>query len=80
MRGRIMPDAEIGKTALHEAGHVWGLQGHSGSSGDIMYYAVNHSRPPYLSDRDVKTLLRLYNNYPAQFSTIGQQGSSNSQS
>jgi hypothetical protein len=72
MRGRMMPDVEIGKTALHEVGHVWGLQGHSHSSGDIMYYAVNHSRPPYLSDRDVNTLLRLYNNYPPAFTTIGQ--------
>jgi hypothetical protein len=70
MQGRYMPDVEIGKTALHEVGHVWGLQGHSRSSGDIMYYAVNHSRPPYLSDRDIATLRRVYGTYPQSFSTM----------
>jgi matrixin len=74
MQGRMMPDVEIGKTALHEVGHVWGLQGHSKNPDDIMYYAVNHTRLPYLSERDINTLNRLYGDYPATFSTIGSNG------
>jgi hypothetical protein len=70
LNGRVFSDEDIQRTALHEVGHALGIQGHSPSANDIMYYAVNHQRPGYLSKRDVKTLLKMYSDYPSSF-TIG---------
>lgn len=53
-------DADMKKTALHEVGHSLGLQGHSNSTHDIMYAAVNAAQSPYLQQRDVNTINRLY--------------------
>jgi predicted Zn-dependent protease len=58
--GRSFPIDEMRKTTLHEVGHSLGLEGHSQTRSDIMYAAVNPAQTPYLRDRDVNTLSRLY--------------------
>jgi predicted Zn-dependent protease len=60
LNGRSFNDTELRKTALHEVGHALGLEGHSSTPTDIMYASVNGAQTPYLKDRDVNTLVRLY--------------------
>jgi predicted Zn-dependent protease len=62
--GREFGDAEVSKTCLHEAGHAFGLQGHSHDRNDIMYYAVGPAQEFALSERDKTTMARLYQSYP----------------
>jgi predicted Zn-dependent protease len=62
--GREFGDSEVAKTALHEVGHVFGLQGHSRFRDDIMYYAVSPNQEFTLSTRDKATMNQLYANYP----------------
>jgi hypothetical protein len=62
--GREFGDAEVSKTCLHEAGHAFGLQGHSHNRDDIMYYAVNPVQQFDLSARDKATMAHLYSSYP----------------
>jgi hypothetical protein len=62
--GRDFGDAEVSKTCLHEAGHAFGLQGHSHNRDDIMYYAVNPGQEFELSTRDKATMAHLYATYP----------------
>jgi hypothetical protein len=64
MPNREFTDLEVAKTCMHEVGHAMGLQGHSPNRHDIMYYAVQPTQEPVLSQRDVNTLTRLYANYP----------------
>jgi predicted Zn-dependent protease len=46
---------------LHEIGHAIGIQGHSDSMQDIMYYEVYTSvQNPHVSQRDANTLILLY--------------------
>ena len=69
---------EMRAIVLHELGHALGIQGHSSSKGDIMYWEVqeksHHVRVPGIaypyawktlvskpSQRDLNTLIRLYN-------------------
>ena len=65
MNGRPFSDTEMRKTTLHEVGHSLGLEGHSRTQTDIMYPAVNPAQTPYLKQRDVNTLVRLYSGNPA---------------
>jgi predicted Zn-dependent protease len=57
---RPFSDNDSHKTILHEVGHALGLQGHSRTPSDIMYASVNPAQVPYLKERDVNTLSRLY--------------------
>jgi predicted Zn-dependent protease len=77
LRRRLTKD-EIRAIVLHEMGHALGIQGHSESKGDIMFFQVQEkghqipipgvifpvfwkslvSKP---SQRDINTLIRLYN-------------------
>lgn len=69
---------EMRAIVLHEMGHALGIQGHSDSKGDIMYWQVQEkNRHVYIpgipypfdwkslvskpSQRDLNTLIRLYN-------------------
>lgn len=46
---------------MHEIGHAIGIQGHSDSMQDIMYYKVYTSvQNPHVSQRDANTLMLLY--------------------
>jgi predicted Zn-dependent protease len=68
LHGVSIDASEFRKAALHEVGHALGLQGHSSTSTDIMYFAVAKSQSPYLQSRDINTLMKLYSSYPPQFS------------
>ena len=48
--------------ALHEVGHALGIEGHSSSTGDIMYpQTTSITQRQALSSRDITTLKWLYN-------------------
>jgi hypothetical protein len=61
---REFSDNEVEKTCLHEAGHAFGLQGHSPYPDDIMYYAIQQRQHAELTDRDVNTMNKLYAAFP----------------
>jgi predicted Zn-dependent protease len=61
---RELSDQEITKTFMHEAGHAFGIAGHSPNRADIMCAKVNHGQQPVLSAADKATIVRLYGNYP----------------
>jgi tetratricopeptide (TPR) repeat protein len=48
---------ELYNLALHESGHAFGIDGHSPSGLDVMYWKSPLTR---LSDRDVATIRRIY--------------------
>jgi predicted Zn-dependent protease len=65
---------QIKQACLHEIGHALGIKGHSQNPKDIMFvpYNFHYKRlpdgelelvgpPPALTDRDIKTALRIYN-------------------
>lgn len=53
------PDLYTLATARHELGHALGLWGHSTQPSDALYFAQVRQPPP-ISDRDVNTLKRIY--------------------
>lgn len=57
----ILSDEKLRQTSLHEIGHALGINGHSASPSDAMYFANITVNDPKLSERDINTLLRLYN-------------------
>jgi tetratricopeptide (TPR) repeat protein len=60
-RKNPVTDSIIGFVGLHEVGHALGLLGHSMDPRDIMFFAAPMTdQRPQLSDRDRKTLVRLY--------------------
>jgi hypothetical protein len=48
------------RTCLHELGHVFGMQGHSPNSNDVMYAAATLKDVPMLSERDKATIKQVY--------------------
>jgi predicted Zn-dependent protease len=52
-------DAALRSGATHELGHALGLWGHSDRQTDVMYWS-QVSQPVGISDRDVRTLQRVY--------------------
>lgn len=59
--GSAITVTDIHRAALHEIGHALGTDGHSKNAQDIMYLgAVTTQNAPALSERDSKTLWRLY--------------------
>jgi tetratricopeptide (TPR) repeat protein len=57
---RPIDDDLIRATALHEIGHVLGILEHSDNPVDIMFLSMSHRNKSGLSERDRKTLIRLY--------------------
>lgn len=70
---RELSDEEVTKTFMHEAGHAYGIAGHSLQRGDIMCAKVNRGQLPVLSGRDKATIVQLYGSYPQ----CAQSGPSN---
>jgi predicted Zn-dependent protease len=61
--GRPYTPAEIQSTALHEAGHMLGIRGHSDDPSDIMFPVMmenNTEFPRHLSQRDINTIQIIY--------------------
>lgn len=68
------PVDRIKETCLHEIGHALGLNGHSTSTADIMYFGNSTRQLPALTKRDKATMARLYSSYPP-FPMIGVDSS-----
>jgi predicted Zn-dependent protease len=58
------PTDRIKETCLHEIGHALGLNGHSTSTADIMYFGNSARQLPALTKRDKATMARLYSAFP----------------
>jgi predicted Zn-dependent protease len=53
--------SEIRRMYLHEAGHIFGIAGHSHNRDDVMYFTVAAGNAACgLSERDKDTMRRLY--------------------
>ncbi|MBY0549465.1 MAG: matrixin family metalloprotease [Candidatus Obscuribacterales bacterium] len=76
--GRTLTDRDMRKVCLHELGHAYGLQGHSPFSDDIMFSTTSRNQGESLSQRDVRSIQRLYEGYstPSSIGAIGQAQSS----
>jgi hypothetical protein len=48
------------RSCLHELGHALGMHGHSPSSRDVMFSAATVNGAAMLSERDKKTIQRIY--------------------
>lgn len=72
--GRTLTDRDMRKVCLHELGHAYGLQGHSPFSDDIMFSTTSGNQGESLSQRDVRSIQKLYDGYsaPSRIGSIGQ--------
>jgi hypothetical protein len=61
-QGRVWASDEIYATALHEIGHMAGIQEHSDNVADIM--APTESNARHLTARDIATMKRIYATQP----------------
>lgn len=66
-------EAAILSAARHELGHALGLWGHSPHPEDVMYFSQTRSTPT-ISDRDRRTLRRLYQQ-PTRLGGLGDRRS-----
>lgn len=64
------PVDRIKETCLHEIGHALGLNGHSTSTADIMYFGNSARQLPALTKRDKATMARLYSAF-APYPMVG---------
>ncbi|MDZ4837115.1 MAG: tetratricopeptide repeat protein [Candidatus Melainabacteria bacterium] len=62
--GTPLNDEDMKKVCLHEVGHALGINGHSNSNTDVMFFSESPTILPVLSVRDRATICRLYGNYP----------------
>lgn len=62
--GGALNNTQMARACLHEIGHALGLAGHSMNPADIMFYSELANAQPVLSERDQRTISRLYQNYP----------------
>lgn len=59
---KIYDPATVYRVSLHEVGHLLGIVGHSKNPSDIMFPTITSAKK--LSERDIATLLKLYNQKP----------------
>lgn len=62
--GAQMSDDDMKKVCIHEVGHALGINGHSNSNTDIMFFSESPSIWPALTKRDKATICHLYAMYP----------------
>lgn len=62
--GAPLSDDDMKKVCLHEVGHALGINGHSSSNSDVMFFSESPTILPSLTPRDKATICRLYGNYP----------------
>jgi tetratricopeptide (TPR) repeat protein len=62
--GQSLSDDDMKKVCLHEIGHAIGINGHSNSNSDIMFFSEAPTIWPALTKRDKATICHLYANYP----------------
>jgi len=62
--GQPLSDDDMKKVCLHEIGHAIGINGHSNSNSDIMFFSEAPTIWPALTKRDKATICHLYANYP----------------
>jgi tetratricopeptide (TPR) repeat protein/predicted Zn-dependent protease len=58
--GAPLNDDDMRKVCLHEIGHALGINGHSNSNTDVMFFSESPTVLPALSYRDKATISRLY--------------------
>ncbi len=64
--GMPLTDDDMKIVCLHEVGHALGINGHSNSNADVMFFSEAPTIWPALTKRDRATISRLYANYPPQ--------------
>ncbi len=64
--GMPLTDDDMKIVCLHEVGHALGINGHSNSNMDVMFFSEAPTIWPALTKRDRATISRLYANYPPQ--------------
>jgi predicted Zn-dependent protease len=61
LNNNLFDDNEILSIALHEIGHALGIIGHSENLNDIMYYSTGTYKNGIISEKDVNTIMHIYN-------------------
>jgi tetratricopeptide (TPR) repeat protein len=62
--GEPLTDSEMRAVCMHEIGHALGLYGHSTNTEDIMFFSGTPATSGSITDRDRRTIVRLYESYP----------------